>query len=482
MLTSKKALSAIFHRLLEFIRRFYKRIINTDALRSLGKFSMAQDPFNGTPKWPFNATFCASTAMDISSASTTEAESLGQDKMNPLNRPCWRHPHPVPSKIAKRSGTRASQRPTALEFMTPFPSHAGTESSGSPSLPAYYGSGDAELLRRSRFDEIYNYRELRALGHGGNGSCFLLERRTDKALRVCKVIRGVTEKGRDQMLREVHVLRDILPPNERILRAYEVIQNPRQCQLYFEYCDGGDLRHFIRFYKSHNTSIPESFIWHAFIQLSEALAFIHYGYDYRHGWTQNLPIDWQSVIHADLKPENVFLRLPTRPWEYPSLVLGDFGAAQFQPGCDYVGTFQWMPPEIPSYSCKADVWSLGAIIHALAHLGLPPIAELPDDVPFTPANWQNWCCLAESREVAPLLEYSVDLEDTMLEAMRWDVIDRYTSYEVLVSVRYEIECGVAAKEIWEPLLDEYYAGWLEDANGRANAKATGMANESELPR
>ena len=61
----------------------------------------------------------------------------------------------------------------------------------------------------------------------------------------------------------------------------------------------------------------------------------------------------------------------------------------------------------------------------------------------------------------PLLDYSVELEDCMMEALRWDLVERYTSHEILQSVRYEVDSGVAGEEIWEPLLE----GWCKPESG-----------------
>ena len=314
-------------------------------------------------------------------------------------------------------------------------------------------------LKRSRFDEKYFYKELRTLGQGGNGKCVLLERQSDHELRVCKLTLGIRKTSRTQVLREVRTLRDILPLNSRVLRFYDAIQSPRQCQIYTEYCTGGDLHDLINHYQWFKTNIPESFIWHCFLQLAEGLAFIHRGYDYTLGPDQKLPRKWQEIIHADLKPENVFLRLPNSPNRYPDLVIGDFGASQLAPGTGYFGTYQWCPPEIPDYSAKGDVWSMGAIIHALGHRGLPPIGFLPEHIPYTKQNYLSWCATPEARHIKPLTEYSLELEDCMREAMKWNVKDRYTSYEVLQSIWYEISMGVASPDIWEPLRPGWQERW-----------------------
>jgi len=93
------------------------------------------------------------------------------------------------------------------------------------------GQTKVKHLTRSRFDEKFKYKQIRALGHGGNGNCFLLERRSDKELRVVKVVHGLGNRKDTVENREVKILRDVLPQNERILRIYEVIHNVRTSQV-----------------------------------------------------------------------------------------------------------------------------------------------------------------------------------------------------------------------------------------------------------
>ena len=374
----------------------------------------------------------ASTAMDIS----------------PPSPPPWDTSLPLQDPSA--ACNRYTSVPTSLW-------ETANEDAAMDSDEESYVASPICKLRRSRFDEMSIYREVGTLGYGGNGKCLLLERQPDKQLRACKITHGIKNTGCTQILREVRMLRDILQPNDRVLRIYDFIQSPRQCQIYTEYCNGGDLSDLINHYRMCCLTIPESFLWHAFLQLAEGLSFIHCGYDHSLGLDSKLPKKWQQVIHADLKPENIFLRLFSNGNNYPDLVIADFGASQLAPGHGYIGTYQWCPPEIPYYSAKGDVWAMGAIIHALAHGGLPPIASLPNHIPSSRENYLEWSRSRESRLVTPLTEYSCELEDCMREAMWWDAKERYSSYEVLQSVGYEISMGVASLDIWEPLMP----GWEE---------------------
>lgn len=132
-------------------------------------------------------------------------------------------------------------------------------------------------MRRSPFGEIYAYKQIRQIGKGGFGNCFLLERKIDKALRVCKVQYRAPcfeHGGYEEEPLEVSILRDILPRHERILQLHEVIVQTHTVQLYYDYCAGGDLSNIIQRYNDQWLQIPDTFMWHAYLQLSEALAYI----------------------------------------------------------------------------------------------------------------------------------------------------------------------------------------------------------------
>jgi len=294
-------------------------------------------------------------------------------------------------------------------------------------------------MRRSRFGEAYSYKELRQIGSGGFGNCFLLERSTDNDLRVCKVQqRAYCYKRDDYEVApiEASILWDILPPHDRILRLHEVIIQTHTVQLYYDFYDGGDLNQLIRSYRDQWQQIPEEFLWHAYQQVSEALAFIHHGYDRRNQCRP--PADWTSIIHGDVKDKNIFLG-PPDPFsddplarEYPSLVLGDFGLADLHPSRRW-GTLIRQPPELPMLSKKSDVWGAGAVIHSLAHEGKPPILELPNRA--SNVTWEEWYENPDSRQGTPLFpRYSHELQDCVSNALDVDPVRRFNSYQLYSKV------------------------------------------------
>jgi len=330
-------------------------------------------------------------------------------------------------------------------------------------------------LGRSRWGERDSYDEIQHVGSGSYGSCVLLKRRSDSALRVCKVTERVPvhdDKGAfEAEPLEAKILKDILPPHHRICRLHESIIQPRTVQLYFDYYSGGDLSDLIRLYEWNWELMPETFLWHAFMQLAEALAFMHTGYN--RGSLCSPPDKWRSVYHGDIKPGNIFLSPPDPNSKdplcrlYPSLVLGDFGMSSVGPSAGY-GTLKYQPPEMPAVSGPADVWALGCVLHSMAHYDAP-VAPLPDGIPSTQANLVRWLTFyPEARALLPLYDaYSTELHDSVFEAFEWDPRGRISGLELYRKVLDVYTCRISPyiPNMLEPLIGTTYQGKLYDENG-----------------
>lgn len=327
-------------------------------------------------------------------------------------------------------------------------------------------------LQRSRFNEKDCFEELVEVGAGSNGRCVLLKRKCDQALRVCKIAQRIKvrrNKYEDKPL-EASILLDVLPKHDRIVRLYDALVQPRTVQLYYEYYSHGDLYGLIRHHEKNIAFIPETFMWHAYLQLSEALAFLHTGYDQRASYS--VPADWQPVIHGDLKPENIFLSPPNASSpspldrEYPSLVIGDFGLATLVEN-QRPGTLVYQPPEMPASTKKADVWALGSIMHKMAHHE-EPILPLPAQFQDTHENRMIWYWTPRSRVPKPLDDiYSLDLHDCVFETFTRDPRGRIDSLSLFRKVQdvFAITIMPYLERNLEPLLpmdleDKYY-----DENG-----------------
>ncbi|XPS68402.1 hypothetical protein M3J07_000685 [Ascochyta lentis] len=205
----------------------------------------------------------------------------------------------------------------------------------------------------------------------------LLRSRRDCArpqLIVKKILKIESHSANDPKPFEMRVLA-LLPKCNRVVHALTCVasEDTNIGVALFEYYPLGDLevwkeREFDR--KNHKP-VPESFIWRFFLQITQALAFIHNfigpGREGRH-----------PLLHRDIKPKNILVvDIGTT---YTSFKLHDFGCASVwreekQTQKSYCGTFDWQPPENPRINTTAaEIWALGACVHFLA-TGQKPIAD-----------------------------------------------------------------------------------------------------------
>ncbi|KAL8765352.1 MAG: hypothetical protein Q9209_007538 [Squamulea sp. 1 TL-2023] len=236
---------------------------------------------------------------------------------------------------------------------------------------------------------------LRRLGSGGEGHIDLFRLHCPpQALLAVKTLKRTPEliwhKNNKRKLLEAHILQDLLPkPHPHIVQMIGYTYTPRKTMFFYEYCSLGDLQDVLENYFRRSVAIPEGFIWHVYLAIAKALAYLHTGYS-----AQSLPDSstqttdkfalqikpskpWTPILHRDIKPENVFLR-PSTSSPYPTPLLADFGLATSHiPEADECsGTFTYQGPEIPLQTPASDLWSLGATIHTLVH-GCPPIISRP---------------------------------------------------------------------------------------------------------
>lgn len=377
----------------------------------------------------------------------------------------------------------------AINFFNPPRSEKNTPYAAPLGYVGLFGQEDmlydptkAKHLQRinNRFlQEPEEYDQVQELGVGGNGKAILLERRRDRSLLAVKIVKPFPGWSTVTIAREVFLLKHRLPENDRIIRIMDYLHSAhvRQIQIYMEYCNGGDLQKLLDRYHTHGRILPESFAWHAFRQIAEGLAFIHYGYDHELGPNQKCPENWKKVIHADLKPENIFLRTSKSPENYPDLVLADFGNSQTEEGYHSAGTEIWLPPERRWVSEYGDTWTMGAIISSFAWGGSSPARpSAPSHLTFQrgldslgppilirhqfgilrPGVDPARCAYERDPVfVRPMLMYSHELNDLVADASNPHAQDRITSWDCLQVIWYEMEVGAARSHPFVPLM----SGW-----------------------
>lgn len=141
--------------------------------------------------------------------------------------------------------------------------------------------------------------------------------------------------------------------------------------------------------------VPEAHLWRYLVHMTQALAMVH-----GHLGAKGKPRG--TLIHGDIKPENVLVSLNGNA--YPSFKLHDFGLARVAFGREdrrepaFHGTFVWQPPEAPHVKTTfADIWAMGAVLHYLAF-----------DELMIPARTPNWLDQLDDEDEEEALKWEED--------------------------------------------------------------------------
>ncbi|MCJ1432665.1 hypothetical protein MMC27_002022 [Xylographa pallens] len=316
---------------------------------------------------------------------------------------------------------------------------------------------------------------------GLNLGIYLVKRKTDGRTCVQKKIDGKEKYLR----REIHVLHHLKHPNIIGFVTAFITPPPRQASLYVEFCDLGSLDGIIEKYSVNRSRgilvrIPEAFIWHVFRSLTSALQYIHHGIKPSdpspiklHNGTdlqlaEKLRRKWPTILHRDVKLANILLcrscpvlRQAKHPLPFPfcfasairtqdsqpfpRVVLADFGAACQQGDGDwadkddtFTGTLSWMPPELPIWSERGDVWSLGAVVLSLCNLLPSGPLNLPPVGPPWDNDLESWYkskqCRKSTIDIDIGKDYSSYLGDTIWHCLRAKAEDRPFSFRLMAFV------------------------------------------------
>ncbi|CAD7951799.1 unnamed protein product [Amoebophrya sp. A25] len=230
----------------------------------------------------------------------------------------------------------------------------------------------------ARLPKMEDFDVVRPLASGSFGQIFLV-RNAERQLSVLKKISVATldEKERQSVEQEVALLAAVRHPNIVAYKDNFVDQN-HLCIL-MEYCDSGDLYTYLQKRKNQpmQTAAEEVTILEWLIQIVTAVQFLHA----------------RSILHRDLKSQNIFLHTgPGPPAQSSStssahnsradhgtsastrlIKLGDFGIAKVLDSTvdlakTQIGTPFYMSPEVfknASYSYKSDIWGIGCVLYEL---------------------------------------------------------------------------------------------------------------------
>lgn len=185
-----------------------------------------------------------------------------------------------------------------------------------------------------------DYRKIRQLGKGGEGTVYLVQHCPTEQLRAAKLLKTDVPGRR---LHELNMMKRLKHP--ALPQIFDAFEDQGQLWLILEYVRGKPLSGLTR-----EELTPEVF-FSAARQLTEVLAYLH---------TRKPP-----VLHLDIKPTNLLLRPDGH------LMLIDFGAADFaRPGLKLpvcYGTPGFAAPEQKisgaDIDVRADFYGLGAALY-----------------------------------------------------------------------------------------------------------------------
>eukprot|EP00743_Colponemidia_sp_Colp-15_P004666 GILK01005027.1.p1 GENE.GILK01005027.1~~GILK01005027.1.p1 ORF type:complete len:512 (-),score=56.89 GILK01005027.1:49-1584(-) len=197
----------------------------------------------------------------------------------------------------------------------------------------------------------------KSLGSGGYGTVYVVTRASDKTEFVMKKVPVDDITAADEAQTEARQLRHL---RHRFIVSYEddfvhIEYGRLEPKFHFiivmEYCPQGDMKLRIEQYIDDNILIPEPLIMQWFLQLCEAVKYIHA----------------RGIIHRDIKCQNVFLT------EDNKVRLGDFGlcrkALVASASYTQAGTDCYMAPEMllgKPYGKPADIWTLGCLLYEMS--------------------------------------------------------------------------------------------------------------------
>ncbi|KAH8321002.1 hypothetical protein KR067_013027 [Drosophila pandora] len=216
------------------------------------------------------------------------------------------------------------------------------------------GENTSTVSVESGGDFKSRFQIIEELGKGRFGIVYKVQERGQPGqLLAAKVIKCIKARDKQKVIEEISIMRSLQHP--KLLQLAASFESPREIVMVMEYITGGEL--FERVVADDFTLTELDCI--LFLrQVCEGVAYMHS----------------QSVVHLDLKPENIMCHTRTSH----QIKIIDFGLAQRldakAPVRVLFGTPEFIPPEIISYEpigFKSDMWSVGVICYVLLS-GLSP--------------------------------------------------------------------------------------------------------------
>ena len=136
---------------------------------------------------------------------------------------------------------------------------------------------------------IKDYEIIGKIGKGTFGIVYKVKRINDPLIYVIKQISliGLNEEQKNQVHSEARILS--LIQSNYVVKYYESFLQNEELNIVMEYCDNGDLCHYL---SEQKQPLKEDLIWQIFIKITLGLTAIHK----------------IKILHRDLKTLNIFLK------------------------------------------------------------------------------------------------------------------------------------------------------------------------------
>jgi serine/threonine-protein kinase len=268
--------------------------------------------------------------------------------------------------------------------------------------------------------EILHYKIIEKLGEGGMGVVFKAEdTKLERTVAIKFLPRHIAsnEEERTRFKIEAKAAASLNHPNIATIHAIEEVDN--EIFIVMEYIDGPELKNVVAAHEDAPMSLDEVLAYTT--QIASGLQAAHN----------------KGIVHRDIKSSNIMIS------DEGQVKIMDFGLAKLKGSTQItktgvmMGTLSYMSPEQiqgRSVDHRADIWSLGVIVHEML-IGRLPFKEEFDQVAIYAILTDEPEGLRQFRADVPEL-----LEATVLKMLEKDPDDRYQSaQEVLDDLKASVE-------------------------------------------
>ncbi|PZU96507.1 MAG: hypothetical protein DCE90_09325 [Pseudanabaena sp.] len=211
------------------------------------------------------------------------------------------------------------------------------------------------------------YRILGLVGRGQFGKVLCARMRDTGKLVALKELEN-NRFPTSKLLRELRFLLSLQHHN--IVACTALVHNQKYRYLVMEYCEGGTLRDLM----NHSESLT---VKQCFALVNDILLGLEHAHD-------------SSIIHCDIKPENVLLKVTSEGWQAK---ISDFGIARLSQEIDSdsnnTGSPGYMAPErfYGQFSVGSDLYAVGIILYELL-VGKRPFSGMPTELMNAHLNYR----------------------------------------------------------------------------------------------